>query len=76
MEKRFWLFTYCTYYPSGGLNDFYDGFDSAEQAYEELKTENAQIADWFQLVDMETREEINCGRIRVVGQFENRFLAR
>lgn len=30
--KRFMLFTYDTYYPAGGMNDFRGSFDDLEEA--------------------------------------------
>lgn len=32
--KRYWLFVYATYYPSGGMNDFEESFDTINECKE------------------------------------------
>ena len=48
--KRYFLFSYDNYYPSGGMNDFINHFEKFEEAKEEAKKapfENIQIFDIF-----------------------------
>jgi hypothetical protein len=33
MNKRYWLFAGENCYPSGGMNDFQESFDTRDQAY-------------------------------------------
>lgn len=39
-EKRFLVFSYPDYYPSGGLNDSFDDFDTVQEAIDSLKFED------------------------------------
>lgn len=32
LTKRYWLFSFDNYYPSGGMNDFNDSFETMEEA--------------------------------------------
>ncbi len=46
--KTFLLFAFLTYYPSGGMKDFVDDFETLEQAKEcalKLTEDNIQIYD-------------------------------
>ena len=43
--KRYWVFRYEHYYPSGGMNDFVGSFDTFEEASKETKSDNAHILD-------------------------------
>jgi hypothetical protein len=45
--KRYLLFCYSQYYPSGGWNDFEGSFDTIEDA------QNAAHGDWWHIVDTE-----------------------
>jgi hypothetical protein len=51
--KRYALFTYDTYYPSGGWGDFYDSYDTIEEA-----VANFQRIDHNELIDLQTGERI------------------
>lgn len=38
--KRYWLFLYNTYYPSGGMQDFWKDFDSVDECIAEHETQD------------------------------------
>lgn len=44
--KRFALFAYDTYYPTGGWNDFVDWFESVEAAVEAVNQEKPPAPRW------------------------------
>ena len=46
--KRYLLFGFDTYYPSGGWNDFLADFDTTEEAIEYALT---MRRDWFHVID-------------------------
>ena len=50
--KQYLLFTFDTYYPSGGMNDFSGSFDTVEEARAAVKT------DYYQIVDKHTLEVV------------------
>lgn len=58
--KRYWLFTWSTYYPSGGMNDFCDSFDDYDDACNAAKQSDA---DRFQIFDSQDGVEANWGRV-------------
>jgi hypothetical protein len=64
--KRFLLFTFAEYYPSGGWNDFAGDFDTAENAIRHIPKDNRNN---LQLIDSETGIEIPietcpiCGKV-------------
>lgn len=46
--KRYWLFTFPTFYPSGGMDDFVNSYDTAEEAIQAAKRStrpNRQVVD-------------------------------
>ena len=49
---RFIAFAGDDYYPQGGWNDFLGGFDSIQDAVEELA--RMQSVDWWHVVDVST----------------------
>lgn len=51
--KRFLLFTYDDYYPSGARGDLYGDFDSLEEAIANLPDSDADYAD---ILDMDERK--------------------
>jgi hypothetical protein len=54
--KRFILFVGMTYYPSGGIADFFDTFDTkeaAEAAQDKWLKENGSLI-WTQIADLAT----------------------
>ena len=56
--KRYLLFSYDGYYPDGGWNDFNGSFDTPELALAHASTDPSVHSDWWQLVDLETGEEV------------------
>jgi hypothetical protein len=50
--KKYLLFTFDCYYPNGGMNDYYDSFDTVEEARAVVKT------DYYQIVDKHTLEVV------------------
>lgn len=58
--KRFLLFEFPEFYPSGGLSDVTAEFDSKEEAMEYVKKRNAGYAfsDSAYIFDCDTRETI------------------
>lgn len=43
--KRYLLFTFSSYYPCGGAEDFVGSFDTFEEAEENIKDDEANILD-------------------------------
>jgi hypothetical protein len=59
--KRYLLFTFGTYYPSGGWRDFAASFDTIEAA---MGQESVQVCDHYQnyqIVDSATGELVKQG---------------
>lgn len=58
--KRYFVFAYDNYYPSGGWNDFQDSFETFEQAqqFSTSLTDN-KIFDRAHVVDIVTGNTIN-----------------
>lgn len=52
--KRFLLFSYAAYYPSGGWSDLYDSYDTLEEARAAFVA--AASNNDHQIVDTETGE--------------------
>jgi hypothetical protein len=52
--KRFWVFVYDVYYPSGGLNDFSKDFDTLEEAEAHGKGDVGFRWDCWQVLDTKT----------------------
>ena len=53
--KRFLIFAYDSYYPTGGWGDFDSDHDTLEEAREVAKVLKKRC-EWIQIVDLETRE--------------------
>lgn len=53
--KRFLLFTYDDFYPSGGWNDFKGSFDTLEEAKEARKASSSYYCN---IIDTETGEDV------------------
>lgn len=51
-SKRYILFAFDTYYPSGGMDDAKVAFEKEE--YDEIKEEWQERYDWYQIFDTET----------------------
>lgn len=53
MKKRYWLFIGADYYPVGGLDDFYNSYDTVAEIKPLL--EDKQFYDsrysWYQIYD-------------------------
>ena len=59
--KRYMLFAYAGYYPSGGWNDFRGSFDSVDEALVALKSldrEEYSRAEFWHIIDSETLEYV------------------
>jgi hypothetical protein len=56
--KRFLLFTYYADRPQGGVKDFLAGFDSVEEALENVLDERRR---YYQVVDRETMRVVKEG---------------
>lgn len=56
--KRFALFSGEVYYPRGGWSDFFASFDTKEEA---LACAATQRADWWQIVDLQEGNMVECG---------------
>lgn len=55
--KRFLLFSYDYYYPSGGWDDFREDFDSHDGAMEYIKDNDNKFGyDVYEVVDTITKE--------------------
>lgn len=52
MKKRFWVFSYCEYYPGGGKGDFKADFDTLEEAY---AYHQQYHSDYMEILDMQER---------------------
>ena len=59
-KKRFVLFGFETYYPSGGMGDIICTFDIEE--YEDIKKRTGNYNDWYEVFDTETFEVYGAGR--------------
>lgn len=52
--KRFLVFAYYNYYPSGGMNDFQKSFDTYEEAEEYIRLERHDHSfDRYDIVDLD-----------------------
>ncbi len=54
MDKRYLIFTYHTYYPSGGLQDKIESFDTLDEVEKYLKNEKESgdlTADYIDVYD-------------------------
>jgi hypothetical protein len=55
--KRYWLFSWDTYYPSGGMSDYRGSFDSLEDARRHLNlSEKISRFDHYEILDRDTME--------------------
>ena len=60
MLKRYLLFMYDNYYPSGGWSDFRGDFDTVEEAYAFVHPGY----DFYDIVDTTIKETIRTGRCK------------
>jgi len=51
--KRFWLFMFDNYYPTGGMNDFVDSFETKADAVQAVASKSR---DYYQILDSRTGE--------------------
>ncbi len=58
--KRYWLFTWDDYYPSGGMNDYRSSFHTVEEAKTYL-LDLSNTFDRYQIVDSQTLNEMEKG---------------
>lgn len=56
MKKRFLLFVFAEYYPSGGFCDCVDDFDTIDEIKKSLQVNHS---DYFQVYDQDTRELVD-----------------
>lgn len=56
--KRFLVFSGATYYPAGGMDDFYSDCDTIEEAKADLKKALANGNDWGHVYDQVERKEV------------------
>lgn len=70
MKRRYWIFAFSGYYPSGGLNDLKIAFDNIEE-YQVLLNERNKTSiyedfieeyDYFQILDTETKSHLKVHR--------------
>jgi len=54
--KRYLLFAYESYYPSGGKNDEVGSYDTLEEAVAAANTGTFQNYDYKDILDLEKRE--------------------
>mgnify|MGYP003635073683 CR=1 FL=1 len=50
--KRYFLFQSYNYYPSGGMDDFTNDFDTIQECHNEISYDNF---DWSQIYDTYTK---------------------
>lgn len=62
--KPFLLFTGAAYYPTGGWGDFRGCFETVEKA---LETAASLVDDWWQVVDIRSKEQVSAGKSRLYG---------
>lgn len=69
--KKYILFAYMNYYPSGGMGDQHGSFDTVEEAVERFKSQiyrpgmrSLDVFDWdeFQIVDRDTWQIVKAGK--------------
>jgi len=57
--KRFMLFAYDAFYPSGGWSDFRGSFNTLDEAVAAwVALHRERLLDYYQIVDLHTGEEI------------------
>ncbi len=55
--KRFLIFAGNDHYPSGGMGDFIDDFDTIDEVKDYMI--NALYFDWYQFYDQQERKEVD-----------------
>lgn len=53
-KKRYILFGFYNYYPSGGMNDAIESFDEKEEILNDVEQYNSFGYDYYQIFDTET----------------------
>ncbi|HUV85208.1 MAG TPA: hypothetical protein VMV86_05815 [Methanosarcinales archaeon] len=72
MLKRYLLFAYDDYYPSGGMNDFVSSFDSLDEIEDFIKT-RMSIKDWsYAEVGHQLSDQVN--NITIYDQENNKHV--
>lgn len=56
--KRFWLFEFGTYYPTGGMSDLKGTYDTAEEA-----RENMAVGFCIQIFDSKEQKLVKTGNL-------------
>lgn len=56
---RFLLFSYESYYPNGGIGDFYFSFNTIEEMEEEYERSSRKLCEYIDVFDTKTEEVIN-----------------
>ena len=58
IKEKYLLFGYDWYYPEGGMNDYYGGYDSLEDVFDFINSKGcSKTFDW-QIYDTETKAVI------------------
>ena len=60
MIKKYLLFSYAQYYPSGGIGDLRGSYDSIEEAEEMIETDRIYI-DYWDIVEHKTMKIVKSG---------------
>lgn len=75
-HKRYLVFSYNDYYPSGGLSDMRQSFDSIPEAIDFLKKDeykNKELYDRINGVKIDLTEWINQGKIKTGSHEEDMY---
>lgn len=64
MIKRYWLFAYRDYYPSGGMNDLDSMHDTIEEAKKMASYRERHSADWYDILDATTATIVSEGEYK------------
>lgn len=62
MFKRYMLFGFDRYYPSGGMDDFIDSFDTLPEIVEKIKKDSVDYCtkkDDYQIYDVVEMKEVS-----------------
>ena len=54
--KRYWLFAGDNYYPSGGMTDYVDQFDTINEATNAHVRSNDPSGEWADVLDIESMD--------------------
>lgn len=56
--KRYLVFAYPSYYPSGGWTDFQGSFASSQEAFDFADAYKGEQSDGVEVIDLETEQDI------------------